>query len=406
MTIPEPRGNLHEDPADPRGHGPPGTTAEPPIATQAPLAPFPGLGPGPDSGTGPGPGQADLLGPRIAAALVDVALLAGLFVIEGLATGSAPAPTPGVFSSGVGVVEAGTWRLRFGEVTVAGWWLALYLVAVLVYYFAFEAATGQTLGKRLLGLRVVHCDGTRPSARAIAARTLLRLVDWLPLLYLAGFISVLATGRRRQRLGDLAARTQVGAAGALPVRRGRQVLAGVVAGLALLGMSIRVTSGGTVRPASAGSSQPCRGISFHYPAGWHQHSVSTRIGGSHRLCQTGLFIGVSDGIVIAAYALPGPVTAGNLASVAPIFKTGIRRLAAQACGALQAGPQRISVGGLPALKFRTSGLSYNGTRVESTLIYTFDGRTEYAINCQQTPEHAAQVTQACDQVLRTFTVSS
>jgi len=177
---------------------------------------------------------------------------------------------------------------------------------------------------------------------------------------------VLATGKRRQRLGDLAARTQVGAAGALPVRRGRQVLAGAVAGLALLGMSIRVTSGGTVRPASAG---------------------------------------VSDGIVIAAYALPGPVTAGNLASVAPIFKAGIRRLAAQADGALQAGPQRISVGGLPALKFRTSGLSYNGTRVESTLIYTFDDRTDYAINCQQTPEHAAQVTRACDQVLRTFTVS-
>jgi hypothetical protein len=44
--------------------------------------------------------------------------------------------------------------------------------------------------------------------------------------------------------------------------------------------------------------------------------------------------------------------------------------------------------------------------VERTLNYTFDGRTEYAISCQQTPQHAAQVTRACDQVLRTFTASS
>lgn len=206
--------------------------------------------------------------------------------------------------------------------------------------------------------------------------------------------------------GDLAARTQVGAAGALPVRRGRQVLARTLAGLAILGMSIRVTSGGTVRPASPGASQACHGISFHYPAGWDQAPVRTRDGDGHALCQTGLFITASDAIVITAYPLPGPVTAGNLASIAPVFKAGIRRLAAQEGGALQAGPQTTTVGGRPALKFRTSGLSYDGARVESALTYTFDGRTEYAINCQQTPQHAAQVTRACDQVLRTFTVGS
>jgi uncharacterized RDD family membrane protein YckC len=397
MTISEPHDNGHDDPADPRGHGPVDTTAQPPVATEAPPIPFP------DPVSVPVRGQG-LVGPRIAAALVDVALLAGLFVIEGLAVGGAPVPTPGVFSTGVGVVYAAPWRLRLGEVTVAGWWLALYLAAVLVYYFAFEAATGRTPGKRLLGLRVVHCDGTRPSPRAIAARTLLRLVDWLPLLYLAGFVTMLATGQRRQRLGDLAARTQVDATGAAPVRRGRQVLAGTLAGLAILGMSVRVTSGGTVSPAPPGAIQACQGVSFRYPAGWHQEPVRTRDGDGHASCQTGLFISASDAVVISAYPLPGP--AGNLASIAAIFKAGIRRLATQEGGALQAGPRRITVGGRPALMFRISDLSYDGARVESTLNYTFVGRTEYAINCQETPKYAAQVTRACDQVLRTFTVGS
>jgi uncharacterized RDD family membrane protein YckC len=40
-------------------------------------------------------------------------------------------------------------------------------------------------------------------------RNLVRFIDWLPALYLIGFISAFATGPRRQRLGDLAAKTHV-----------------------------------------------------------------------------------------------------------------------------------------------------------------------------------------------------
>ena len=61
---------------------------------------------------------------------------------------------------------------------------------------------------------------------------------------------------------------------------------------------------------------------------------------------------------------------------------------------------------LPALKFRASGLSYNGTRTESTLVLAFDGSTQYEVLCQYRPQHAAQVATACNQVLRTFTVTS
>jgi hypothetical protein len=79
---------------------------------------------------------------------------------------------------------------------------------VLYYYFALELLTGQTLGKKAMGLRVAQADGSPPELRQVAMRTVLRLVDGLG-VYLVGLITMLATGQRRQRLGDLAAGTIV-----------------------------------------------------------------------------------------------------------------------------------------------------------------------------------------------------
>lgn len=67
---------------------------------------------------------------------------------------------------------------------------------------------GQTLGKRLLRLRVVDARGLRLTFTQVVLRNLLRFVDGLPLLYLVGGVATLL-GRRGQRLGDLAADTLV-----------------------------------------------------------------------------------------------------------------------------------------------------------------------------------------------------
>jgi uncharacterized RDD family membrane protein YckC len=67
---------------------------------------------------------------------------------------------------------------------------------------------GQTLGKRLMGLRVIDAHGFRLQLSQIALRNLLRAVDALPLFYLVGGISSLVN-RYGQRLGDLAANTVV-----------------------------------------------------------------------------------------------------------------------------------------------------------------------------------------------------
>jgi uncharacterized RDD family membrane protein YckC len=67
---------------------------------------------------------------------------------------------------------------------------------------------GQTVGKRMLRLRVVDAEGLRLQFHQIATRNLLRFVDSLPLFYFVGGL-VCWLSPKCQRLGDLAANTIV-----------------------------------------------------------------------------------------------------------------------------------------------------------------------------------------------------
>jgi uncharacterized RDD family membrane protein YckC len=79
----------------------------------------------------------------------------------------------------------------------------------LIYYLGCEGYLGRTMGKQLLGIKVVR-EGTDevPGFASATVRTLLRPVDFLPFCYLVGFIVALSSSKR-QRLGDMAARTLV-----------------------------------------------------------------------------------------------------------------------------------------------------------------------------------------------------
>lgn len=67
---------------------------------------------------------------------------------------------------------------------------------------------GQTLGKRMLQLRVVDASGLRLRLHQVVLRNLLRVVDALPMFYAVGGAAALLS-RHYQRLGDLAANTVV-----------------------------------------------------------------------------------------------------------------------------------------------------------------------------------------------------
>ncbi len=90
---------------------------------------------------------------------------------------------------------------------------AVHMMSYFVISLAYMAVAewlwrGQTVGKRLLGLRVVDAGGFRLEPSQVIVRNLMRFVDGLPALYLLGGITCLVN-RHRQRLGDLAAGTVV-----------------------------------------------------------------------------------------------------------------------------------------------------------------------------------------------------
>jgi uncharacterized RDD family membrane protein YckC len=121
---------------------------------------------------------------RVLAAIVDLAIVvAGSLVI--------------LFAADALSSDTGDVRGALSAV-ILGW--ALY------YYFALESGDGQTVGKKLMKLRVVRADGRPAGMSEIAVRTVLRVVDGIG-LYIVGLIVMLATGQRRQRLGDMAAGT-------------------------------------------------------------------------------------------------------------------------------------------------------------------------------------------------------
>lgn len=90
--------------------------------------------------------------------------------------------------------------------------LQVVLVSMAVhflYYFLMEWLLGWTIGKRIIGLRVAEMDGSRLTLRGALLRSLVRLFDAeMPLGALLG-TALLLTSKRRQRLGDMVARTIV-----------------------------------------------------------------------------------------------------------------------------------------------------------------------------------------------------
>lgn len=93
------------------------------------------------------------------------------------------------------------------------WFIAMFIAANFLliwgYYTLFEAFWhGQTPGKHIMKLRVIKDSGRQITLFEAMSRNLLRIVDYLPALYLVGVITMLCT-KRHQRLGDLAAGTIV-----------------------------------------------------------------------------------------------------------------------------------------------------------------------------------------------------
>lgn len=132
------------------------------------------------------------LGSRLGAAIIDLLIQLAVLLVVLLAFG--------LVGSNVSE-DLGVFLLGLGALAVA--------LVIVGYYILFEGLNGgRTPGKRAFGLRVAPLDGGSLGMTAVTIRTLMRLIDFLPVIYAVGAISIAVSGRN-QRLGDLAANTVV-----------------------------------------------------------------------------------------------------------------------------------------------------------------------------------------------------
>jgi len=132
------------------------------------------------------------LGDRFIAFSLDTALLFGLFAIV----------DAWAFMRW-GAVEGAELQLTTAAILMA---VVLNATILFLYGWLFESVCGATLGKALVGIRVVGSDG-RGIFRSCAVRNALRLVDGIG-FYLLGALVAGCSGIR-QRIGDVFAQTAV-----------------------------------------------------------------------------------------------------------------------------------------------------------------------------------------------------
>ena len=132
------------------------------------------------------------LGSRLMAQLVDLLIIVPtMLVLMTIGLGA------------VALLATSSMGQQYGALGV----ITLLSVFYYVYYAFLETVwSGQTPGKRALGLRVVRADGGAIGAADSLLRNLVRFLDVG--LFGIGAVVIFAT-RRSQRLGDLAARTVV-----------------------------------------------------------------------------------------------------------------------------------------------------------------------------------------------------
>jgi len=126
------------------------------------------------------------IGERIAARLIDYALFLAIY-----------------FLFVIGMVLAGTSFEGKGIIVL----IVIYAILFVFYdLFCETLFNGQSIGKKLVKIKVISLDGYQPSLGQYMLRWLFRFVDFVLTGQLAGLISVAVTDKK-QRIGDIVAGT-------------------------------------------------------------------------------------------------------------------------------------------------------------------------------------------------------
>lgn len=124
-----------------------------------------------------------------------------------------PVPRFGAFAIDLGI-RLVVYMILAQVMAIAGrFGIGMFLISLFLlewfYPVVFELSlAGATPGKRVMGIAVVEDNGLPVSLGASVTRNLLRFVDFLPVMYGFGLMSMMLNADFK-RLGDLAAGTQV-----------------------------------------------------------------------------------------------------------------------------------------------------------------------------------------------------
>ncbi|MCP4022878.1 MAG: RDD family protein [Desulfobacteraceae bacterium] len=113
----------------------------------------------------------------------------------------------------VAIVSFATKFINIFQIISQDFSQGVYMLFYFFISFSYAILTewfwnGQTLGKRLLKLRVMDVQGLQLKLGQVVIRNLLRAVDGFPFLYMVGGIATLVS-KNGQRIGDIAANTIV-----------------------------------------------------------------------------------------------------------------------------------------------------------------------------------------------------
>ena len=133
--------------------------------------------------------------PRFLAQLIDLLFFCGVFFPVTRAV------------KGVWLMQPGDHTIRSGMFITDPLCLG-FLVFMFLYAIVLEGLLGATLGKYVVGLKVLTVDGATPGIGKGLVRNVLRIVDALPSLNILGVVLVLRSPERA-RFGDRIANTRV-----------------------------------------------------------------------------------------------------------------------------------------------------------------------------------------------------
>ena len=138
-------------------------------------------------------------------------------------------------------------------------------------------------------------------------------------------------------------------------------------------------------------------ITFDYPEDFKATddvTVASQAGGS-AVARKALTLDNKNLLLVTKYNLTRAVDESNVQAIKPEADNVVSQLAGE-----QVSGEQVEFGGLPGFEYTFALETPQGGT--SRFVMLFDGKSEYTINCQWTPEKRAEIGDACEQALATL----